>query len=50
MVKHVAYKGDLKHEEWRVSHELPVIIPFGHHNDKKYKLALRMAVVREFNR
>ncbi len=47
MVKHVAYAGDQKHEQWRLSHNFPATIIFGHL--KRYEPSLRMAVVGEFD-
>ncbi|MBA7582058.1 hypothetical protein ES708_23978 [subsurface metagenome] len=47
MVKHVAYAGDPKHEQWRLSNDLPAIIPFGYL--KRYEPSLRLAVVGEFD-
>jgi hypothetical protein len=46
MVKHVAYAGDPGHKQWRISHNFPDTITFGHL--KKYEPSLRLAVVSEF--
>lgn len=46
MVKHVAYDGDLEHEQWRISHGFPSRIALG--TLKKYEPRLRIAVVKEF--
>ena len=44
LVKHVAYSGDSKHEQWRIAHHLPGKVPFGTHN--KCEPVLRIAVVK----
>lgn len=46
MVKHVAYAGDSRHKQWRMSHNFPAIITFGYLN--RYEPGLRLAVVSEF--
>ena len=46
MVKHVAYTGDLAHEQWRKSHGFPAEITFG--TLKKHEPSLRITIVGEF--
>jgi hypothetical protein len=46
MVKHIAYSGDLEHQQWRIDHAFPAIIAFG--SLKKYEPKLRIEVVKEF--
>ena len=46
IVKHIAYSGDLKHEQWRLGHGFPSTIPFGSLNE--YEPRLRIAVVSDF--
>jgi hypothetical protein len=46
MAKHVAYKGDLGHKQWRVAHRFPASIDFG--TLKRYEPKLRFAIVKEF--
>jgi len=45
LVKHIAYKGDSKHEQWRKAHGFPATIPFGHHN--QYEPLFRIKAVPE---
>ena len=45
-VKHVAYAGDSKHEQWRLGHGLPSVIPLGSLN--QYEPKLRIAVASDF--
>lgn len=46
MVKHIAYAGNVRHQNWRETHGFPTEIEFD--TMKKYEPLLRITVFKEF--